>query len=63
MVHVQTAMSGVRNSKKIITCKIFITCSISRVVMNLPSRTDLHGLSEPVKVERSNENERADERR
>ena len=26
-------MSGVRNSKKIITCKIFITCSISRVVM------------------------------
>ena len=28
-------MSGVRNSKKIITCKIFITCSISRVVMLL----------------------------
>ena len=33
MVHVHTAMSGVRNSKKFITCKIFITCSISRVVM------------------------------
>ena len=27
-------MSGVRNSEKIITCKIFITCSISRVVMD-----------------------------
>ena len=33
MIQVHTAMSGVRNSKKIITCKIFITCSISRVVM------------------------------
>ena len=29
-------MSGVRNSKKIITCKLFITCSISRVVMWVP---------------------------
>ena len=26
-------MSGVRNSKKFISCKLFITCSISRVVM------------------------------
>ena len=33
MIHVHTATSGVRNSRKFITCKIFITCSIIRVVM------------------------------
>ena len=32
-------MPGVCNSKKIITCKLFITCSISRVVMYVSSNT------------------------